>query len=86
MVKIMRISVDKNSIWYKENCHKYRPYLNGEYCKDCIEADDINGWIIRQKRDEDDKIMVSKWQDYILFEMIFGKVELILSEDCTDEE
>ncbi len=86
----MRINIDHPLAAYCQ------PYLDGELIRNCIEADDEEGWVRCYKKDEDGNLVYRRIENNVsedsteqyyefIMETLHGKVELVFNESPRHE-
>jgi len=71
----MRISTDKFDVGYVPDSAFYEVYLDGDYLKDCVTADDELGIAICHVRDYDGNLLIEG--DEIVQTVKYGDVSII---------
>ena len=66
-------------MWLDVRIHKeaiyFKAYLNGEFVKNCVAANEEEGWVEIYKTDSDGHVLLNNWRETET-EKKFGKVEI----------
>jgi hypothetical protein len=71
----MKLSANRNSPHYDASIIPCRVMLDGGEIKDCVFADEEEGFVEVLKKDENGHIVTNG--DYFVYEAKFGKVEIV---------